>query len=116
MSAHKEKILKRKRKHARIRAKVHGTAKRPRLAVFVSNRYSYAQLIDDDGMNTIFQVTSREVKKGTMLEKAKEVGNLIAKGAKDKKINEVVFDRGGFLYSGKVKAIAEGAREGGLKF
>lgn len=116
MSAHKEKILKRKRKHARIRARVYGTAKKPRLAVFISNRYSYAQLINDDTMTTLSAVTSREVKKGTMLEKAKEIGRLIAKNATDKKIGLVVFDRGGFLYSGKVKAIAEGAREGGLKF
>lgn len=116
MSVHKEKILKRKRKHVRIRARVHGSLKKPRLAVFVSNRYSYAQLIDDDASQTLSQATSREVKKGTMLEKAKEVGRLIAKNAEEKKITQVVFDRGGFLYSGKVKAIAEGAREGGLKF
>ncbi|MEK7180540.1 MAG: 50S ribosomal protein L18 [Patescibacteria group bacterium] len=116
MDSRKQKILKRTRKHARIRSRVKGTPARPRLSVFVSNRYMYAQIIDDEAMKTLVAANSKEIKTGTMLQKAQEVGRLIAKKAKEHKLEKVVFDRGGFLYSGKVKAIADAARGGGLIF
>lgn len=116
MEAAKLKIAKRKRKHARIRARISGTSKRPRLAVFVSNRYVSAQLIDDEKATTLVSATSQTLKAGSFVEKAREVGRDIARKAKENKIETAVFDRGGFLYSGKVRAVAEGAREGGLKF
>lgn len=105
---------KRIRRHIKIRKTVSGTPARPRLSVFKSNRYLYAQLIDDVAGNTLATVDSRDMKKGTALEKAKEVGVALAKKAVEKKIKEAVYDRGGFRYTGKIKAIAEGAREGGL--
>ncbi|MEO8637537.1 MAG: 50S ribosomal protein L18 [Candidatus Taylorbacteria bacterium] len=107
---------KRIRRHRRIRAKVKGTGEAPRLVVYRSNKYIYAQLVDDDKGATLAQSNSGEIGKGTTLEKAKEVGKTIAKKAKEKKIGKAVFDRAGFIYTGKVKAVAEGAREGGLKF
>jgi len=107
---------KRDRRHARIRAKVKGTTERPRLAVFRSNRYVYAQIIDDDKGVTLATATSLKDKKGTMREKAEKVGELIAKVAGEKKIKKVVFDRGGFLYTGRVKALADSARKHGLVF
>lgn len=112
------KTEKRVRRHKKIRAKILGTAKRPRLSVFRSNRFMYAQLVDDEKNTTIASFSSLKLKgkKATMLQKAKETGTELAKIAKEKKINEAVFDRGGFEYKGKVRALAEGAREGGLKF
>ena len=110
-----KKTQKRERRHARIRAKVSGTAEKPRMAIFKSNTAMYAQLIDDTKGHTLAQANS-SIKKGTMLEKAKATGTELAKKAKDLKIEKVVFDRGGFTYTGRIKAIAEGAREGGLKF
>lgn len=101
-------------RHKRLRAKVIGTATRPRLAVFKSNTAVYAQLIDDAAEKTIAAVDSRK-EKGTRLESAKTVGMTIAKKAADLKITEVVFDRGGFQYTGIVASVADGAREGGLK-
>jgi large subunit ribosomal protein L18 len=101
-------------RHKRIRAKVEGTAMRPRLAVFKSNTAVYAQLIDDENAKTIGAADSRK-EKGSRLESAKAVGVMIAKKATDLKVSEVVFDRGGFKYQGIVAAVAEGAREGGLK-
>lgn len=110
------KNINRVRRHARIRSHLSGTATIPRLAVFKSNRYIYAQLIDDVAQKTIAAATSLKEKKGTMIEKATRVGEAIAKAAQEKKITKVVFDRGGFLYAGHVKALAEGARKGGLDF
>ena len=107
---------KRKRRHRKVRAKIFGTNSRPRLAVFKSNRYTYAQIIDDTKGITIAATSSLKEKKGTPAEKAKKVGGMIAKAAKEKKINRVVFDRGGFKYTGNIKAVADAAREGGLKF
>ena len=105
------------RRHARIRAKVSGTQSRPRLSVFRSNKYIYAQLIDDETGKTLVAASDIGIKKGqTKVERAKEVGNLIAKSAKTKKIEKVVFDRGGFIYAGRVKSLAEAAREIGLVF
>ncbi|MBU6231252.1 MAG: 50S ribosomal protein L18 [Patescibacteria group bacterium] len=104
------------RRKARIRAKIRGSAERPRLAVFKSHRYIYAQVIDDDKGCTIVSADSRKAKAKTPVERAKEVGLEIAKKAKAAKIDTVVFDRGGFLYAGKIKMVADAAREGGLEF
>ena len=103
-------------RHKRLRSKIVGTALRPRLAVFRSNKFVYAQLIDDEAGKTIAAADSRNEKKGTPVEKAKAVGAAIAKAAKGAKIESVVFDRGGFQYQGVVASLADGAREGGLKF
>ena len=106
-------------RHFRVRKKVHGTATRPRLAVFRSNRYIYAQIIDDDQGVTVASASSREgklAKKTLNVETANEVGSLIGSRAKDAGIEEVVFDRGGFAYHGRVKALADGARKAGLEF
>ena len=104
-----EKQIKRKRRHKRVRAKIKGTAKVPRLCVFRSSKYIYAQIIDDEKGKTLVAVNGK-------LASAAETGKSIAKKAIEKKINKVVFDRGGYKYHGKVKALADGAREGGLKF
>lgn len=138
----KSKHQKRHRRHRRVRAKASGTAKRPRLCVFRSARYIYAQLIDDEKSKTIISVSEKDLKKiktiTTKKTEAKavgkdkegkkeivragkvaasyEVGKLIAQKALDKKIDKVVFDRGGYKYHGRIKALADGAREGGLKF
>ncbi len=104
------------RRHKRVRAKVIGTKERPRLSVFRSNQHIYVQLIDDDKGQTLASFDDRKIKKGKRVEKAKEVGRTIAKKALEKKIKKVIFDRGGYKYHGQVKAVAEGAREGGLKF
>lgn len=103
-------------RHKRLRSKISGTAARPRLAVFRSNKFVYAQLIDDEAGKTLAAADSRNEKAGTPVEKAKVVGTTIAKKAADAKITEVVFDRGGFQYAGIVAALADAAREGGLKF
>ena len=103
-------------RHNRIRAKVFGTAERPRLCVFRSNRYMYAQLIDDVAGKTLAASDSRKQKGTTLTEKATNVGVDMATKAKEAGISAVVFDRGGFRYQGAVLALAEGARSGGLKF
>jgi len=112
-----EKKAKRIRRHKRIRAKITGTGERPRLCVFKSEKHIYCQLIDDKKGKTIAMASDRELKKS---EKkviiAFEVGKLIAGKSKDLKIEKVVFDRGGYRFHGNVKSLAEGAREGGLKF
>ena len=107
---------KRIRRHKRIRSKISGTGKVPRLSIFKSNKHISAQLIDDQKNVTIVSVHSREVKGKTMMEKAVKVGQNVAEKAKAKKISKIVFDRGGFVYTGNVKALADGARKGGLKF
>lgn len=113
----KIKKEKRRRRHHRIRAKIKGTEKRPRLAVFRSHSHIYAQLIDDQKARTLASASSKEIeKKGTKSEIAYLVGELIAKKAKELGIRKVVFDRGGFKYHGRVKKLAEGARKGGLVF
>ena len=111
-----EKREKRARRHNRIRARVSGTASKPRLAVFRSNRYVYAQLINDETGNTLASADSREVKGQNTTEKATKVGATVAEAAKKAGITTVVFDRGGFKYQGVVAALADGAREGGLQF
>lgn len=101
----------------RIEAKIRGAAKRPRLCVFRSLKSIYAQIIDDENGKTLVSAGLREIKKAKNdIAGAKEIGKLIAKKCLDKKISEIVFDRSGYKYHGKVKAIADGAREGGLKF
>ena len=106
-------------RHVRVRGKISGTAERPRLSVYRSNCHIYAQLIDD--VQGVTLATASSVEKdfdlsGGNKEGAKKVGQLIAQRAADKGITEVVFDRGGYVYHGRVKELAEGAREGGLKF
>ena len=103
------------RRHARVRRKVTGSAQRPRLAVYRSNRHIYAQLIDDDAARTLTSASDREVKAGEgKIGSAKAVGELLAQRAKEAGIETVVFDRGGRLFHGRVAALAEGAREKGL--
>jgi large subunit ribosomal protein L18 len=112
----------RKRLHTRIRKKVRGTPQRPRLTVFRSQGHIYAQVVDDDAGRTLCAASSLDKDlrarspKGGNLAAAKEVGSLIATRAKDKGISAVVFDRGGFRYHGRIKALADAAREAGLKF
>ncbi|MFA7252870.1 MAG: 50S ribosomal protein L18 [Candidatus Paceibacterota bacterium] len=110
------KKIKVERRHKKIRAKVFGTSDKPRLSVFKSNKYIYGQLINDDKAETILSLSSMKVKGKTFMDRCVETGKEIAKLAKAKKIDQVVFDRGGFKYVGRVKAFADGAREGGLKF
>ncbi len=114
-----DRKMERERRHLRVRRKVSGTAERPRLCVFRSNSNIYVQVIDDVAGNTLVSASTldKEVKtKHANKEAAKEVGALIAKKAKAKKIETVVFDRGGYIYHGIIKELAEAAREGGLKF
>ena len=110
------KTEKRAARHKRIRARVVGTGERPRLAIFRSNRFIYAQLIDDTAHKTIGAVDSRAVTGATPLERASAVGAEVAKKAKALGITAVVFDRGGFRYQGNVAAVADAARAGGLQF
>jgi len=114
------KLSRRQNIRYRIRAKIGGTAQKPRLSVFRSNRDIYVQLIDDVNSVTIAAASSREkdiaAQAGNKVEKSKLVGQSIARKAKELGIETVVFDRGGNLYHGRVKAVAEGAREGGLVF
>ena len=128
---------KRYRRHRRVRAKIFGTARRPRLCVFKSSKHIYAQLIDDEKGRTLATASDRELNRKTQSEKRKattknlkqetttrtgkvaiayEVGKLIAAKALEKKIEKVVFDRGGYKYHGRAKALTDGSREGGLKF
>ena len=107
------------RRHRRVRGKVRGSADRPRLLVFRSNRGVFAQLIDDDAGRTLAAASWLELPKafkGDKTEQAAEVGKRLAQAAKKAGVESVVFDRGGYLYHGRVKALAEGAREGGLSF
>ena len=118
MSATKKKQQGRLKRRRRVRAKIRGSEVRPRISVFRSNRGVSAQLIDDDQGHTIAAVnwTEAELKGITATEQASKVGKLLAERAKAAGIESAVFDRGGYLYHGRVKALAEGAREGGLTF
>ncbi len=132
-----EEQSKRLRRHKRIRAKIFGTAKTPRLCVFKSNKHIHAQLIDDEAGKTLLLVNDEGLKGKTKKERvtekkegeekkeilrtgkiarAYEVGKLIAKTAQEKQIEKIIFDRGGYKYHGRIKALADGARDGGLKF
>ena len=109
----------RERRHRRVRAKVHGTAERPRLVVFRSNRGIEAQLVDDDAGKTLASASHLALAKsfkGDKTAQAKAVGKALAAAAKKAGVDTCVFDRGGYLYHGRVKALADGAREGGLEF
>ncbi len=129
----KIKIQKRIRKHKKIRTKIKGTADRPRLCVFRSLKHIYAQLIDDDKnkvlavisdldlkknkkISSVLKEDKKNIKRGRKEQNAYEVGRLLAEKAKELKIEKVVFDRGGFIFHGRIKAVADGARDGGLKF
>jgi len=111
----KIKRKKRQIRHGRVRAKVFGTKKRPRMSIYRSLNNCYVQLIDDDIGKTLIAFDDRKIK-GNKTKRAEELGKKIAQLAKDKKITSVVFDRGGFKYQGRVKAVAESARAAGLKF
>lgn len=106
------------RRSARTRSHIHGTASKPRLSVHISNKHISAQLIDDDAMKTLASVSSvtSTDKTGSLTEKAARIGTEIAKKAKTSKVSEVVFDRGAKKYHGRIKALADAAREEGLKF
>ena len=109
----------RSRRHSRVRKRVRGTSERPRLAVFRSNKYIYAQVIDDESGRTIVSASSKEsaVKGATLtVGTATEVGKLVGARAKDAGVSMVAFDRGGFKYHGRIKALADAARESGLEF
>ena len=122
MVSKKSRTVVREQKHRRLRNRFSGTAERPRLAVFRSNNHMYAQVIDDTVGNTLVFASTlqKDVKDGlektNNVDAAAKLGEIIAKKALDKGINTVVFDRGGFVYQGKVKALAEAAREAGLNF
>ena len=111
-----EKVQKRIRRHIRVRARISGSAATPRLAVYRSNAQIYAQLIDDVTGKTICSASDMKIKTGTKTERASQVGTTLAELAVKQGITACVFDRGGFLYMGRVAALADGAREGGLKF
>ncbi len=112
------KIVRAEKRQKRIRAKLTGTAESPRLSVHRTNAHVYAQLIDDNKAVTLLGVSEKELGKvtGTKIERARALGVLIAKKAEEKKIKKAIFDKGSFRYHGRVKAFAEGAREGGLQF
>lgn len=119
----RKKLTPRKKRHMRVRAKVNGTAERPRLNVFRSNAHIYAQLIDDVTGHTMIsasdledEVAQKVGEDAPKTQRATTVGQVIAERAKAAGIEDVIFDRGGFLYHGRVKAVADGARQGGLKF
>lgn len=119
---YKSSLSPRKRRHLRVRSRLHGTAERPRLNVFRSSAHMYAQLIDDAAGHTLMAASTLEadVRKladgSTKTDMARAVGKAIAERAQKIGLSEVVFDRGGYKYHGRVKAVADGAREGGLKF
>ncbi|SER75868.1 50S ribosomal protein L18 [Lachnobacterium bovis] len=122
MVSKKSRTQVREKKHKRMRNHLAGTAERPRLAVFRSNQHMYAQIIDDTVGHTIVSASTlnkdvkAELEYTNNVDAAAKLGTVIAKKALDKNIKEVVFDRGGFIYQGKVKALAEAAREAGLEF
>jgi large subunit ribosomal protein L18 len=115
MMAKHERAAARERRHARVRKKIAGDVTRPRLAVYRSNRFIYAQLIDDVAARTLAQASDREVIGDDKISRAKATGELLASRAKQAGIERAVFDRGGRLYHGRVAALADGAREGGLQ-
>lgn len=124
MNKHQIKIEKRVRRHKKIRSRISGTATIPRISVFRSNSFIYGQLIDDVAQKTLASVSSMDMKKGKKAGKggtkktasALEAGKALATKALAMKVKKVVFDRGGFIYTGRVKAFADGARAGGLEF
>jgi large subunit ribosomal protein L18 len=109
----KNKADYRKRRHLRLRNKIHGTAERPRMAVYVSNRYIYVQLIDDDAQKTLCSVSSLGEK--CTIETAKALGTKLGEAAKEQNVTRAVFDRGGFTFGARLRALADGAREAGIE-
>ena len=117
MDKNKIKNERQDRRHGRVRAKISGSAARPRLSVFRSNRGMFLQLVNDETSQTLVSARIQEITTvGAKAEKSFELGKLLAEKAKTKNINSVVFDRGCYKYHGRVKAVADGAREGGLQF
>jgi large subunit ribosomal protein L18 len=117
MIKRQDRKVNRSRRHQRVRVHVEGTAERPRLAVFRSLNHLYAQVIDDSTSHTVAAASTVGLKaKGNGVSQAQEVGKAIAAKAKEKGVSQVVFDRGGFLYHGRIKALADAAREAGLEF
>jgi large subunit ribosomal protein L18 len=116
MQVKRAQMNRRERIKRKIRSKIFGTADRPRLSVYRSNKNIYAQVINDVKGVTVVSASDIKTKKGTKVERAKEVGALVAKLAKEAKISAVVFDRNGFNYTGRIKILADSAREGGLNF
>ena len=118
MVSKKSRTVVREQKHRRLRNRFSGTAERPRLAVFRSNNHMYAQIIDDTVGKTLVSASTldKELEKTNNVEAAAAVGTVVAKRALEKGIKTVVYDRGGFIYAGKIKALAEAAREAGLEF
>lgn len=114
-STHQIKRANRIRRHARIRAKISGTAERPRVAVFKGHKHVYAQAIDDTSSKTLAAVNTAQIKKGAKTARASAAGKKLAELLTEKGIKAAVFDVGGFRYHGRVQAIAEGLREGGIK-
>ena len=112
----RSRAIKRQVRHLRVRNKVTGTAERPRLVVFRSLKHIYAQIVDDTQMRTMMTVSDLNIEKGRKAERAAEVGKLIAEKAKAAGVTRVVFDRAGYRYHGRIKAVADGARKGGLEF
>lgn len=112
----RSKFEARQRRRAHSKARVRGTAERPRLAVYRSSKHIYAQIINDETMSTISSANDLKIAKGTPIEKASEVGKLIAEAAKKTKVTKVVFDRAGYKFHGRVKSLAEAARSAGLEF
>jgi len=116
----KKKQLNKQRRHRRVRAKIVGTKERPRVSVFKSNKHIFAQFIDDEFGKTILSskvISNKKSKvKGTKTEKATKIGEMLAEKSKEAGIKKVVFDRGGFKYHGRIKAVADGLRKGGIKF
>ena len=111
----KTRAEKRYRRHLRVRKKVEGTTERPRLVVFRSLKHIYAQLVDDASMRTLMTISDSKLE-GKKMDKSSEVGKQLAARAKEAGITRVVFDRAGYKYHGRIKAVADGAREGGLEF
>lgn len=111
-----EKLVKRRRRHARQKARIVGTASRPRLIVFRSLMHIHAQIIDDQTGKTIVAAHDMGMKKGTKKEKAAEVGKMLGEAAKKAGIEACIFDRNGYKYHGRIQALADGVREAGLKF
>lgn len=117
MDKQKQKFTSRISRHKRIRAKISGSSDCPRAAVFKSNRFTSAQIINDMAGKTILSLTTRDIKgKKTKVDKALQMGEKLAEMMKEKGIEKVIFDRGGFKYHGRIKGVAEGLRKGGIKF
>lgn len=110
------KVLQRKARHQRIRSRIIGTSEKPRVHVFKSLMYTSVQVVDDESNTVLFGLTDKSIKKGTKVEKATAIGKELAKKLKEAKISSICFDRGGYKYHGRIKAVAESLREEGINF